>query len=154
MPSSINTIRKDIASTNALRQYRDSIGSTAKCGYAQNWWQILMVALTYAPYPVTTAELREIVADRLGMDLSTVSTGLFIKAARGESPCRLRREYAKSLPLVALMTGLKARKSKVVGLKGKTPYAFHFKDNAKARKTLLNHFPSLDVLFALCDSKL
>lgn len=153
MPTNINTLRQDIAAINSLRDYRDKIGSGAKCGYAHSWWQILMVALTYADKPVSVNELAEIVSDRLGMKMGASCSTLFARAAAKEAPCAVRREYTKSLPLFAKITKLQVKTSKSTG-KGRPPLLFSFKDASAARQSLVHHIPSLDVLFALCDTKI
>jgi hypothetical protein len=143
----IRTLKKDIEATNALKAYRKRVGSTQKPRNHYSWWQALFVMLTYGPNTCFGAcfELEE----KTGIKFSLFFANLIRMAADGKSPCPVRREYTKSLPVVAENLGLQYER--VNPGVGRPSFVFSFANRRIARKHLLKLFPHMSGLFGLLD---
>ena len=146
----INSLAEDTQATNAIRQYRRSIGSTQKPRNAYNWWQVSIAILTYCDQndKITINLLEKAASDYLGMKFNFFST-LLIRAAEGEAPSNVRREYAKSLPCLAQLCDLDFNRQKSTG--GRPAFYFWLNRPKTARNHLLTTFPGMLTLFMELD---
>ena len=149
--TTVNSVLDDVQSTNAVRQYRKTIGSTQQTRYPYNWWQATLVLLTYVKPEdgLTTQECEDIIRDDMGMDFNVNATYL-VRATQGYAPGSIRRSYTNTLPALLKDVQLKYELGNGLGC-GPSPYIFYFKNTIAARNILVTQFPHLMPLFVEFD---
>ena len=153
----IQSLQADIDATNALRKYRKSIGSTQQARYPYNWWQIVMVTLTYFPNGASIKTVSNIVESNLSMSFNgKANVTLLADACIGIGPDKVRREYTRNLPEIVKATGLTFRDADLDDVthkgSGQPPkFAFYFKKPMDARAILIAFFPELLPMFVELD---
>ena len=138
---------------NQINEIRAKLNlSSARNAYP--WWTYTLVALTYFPkghYSSMTdldAYLQD--ASIIVRNLGQYST-LLNNSIEGQSPCKIRREYAGKLPKLVGLLKLKSERLTNFYGKGRRPIGFSYNDPVAARQILLESYPDTVHLFAQMD---
>lgn len=143
----------DTALTNRINEIRKDLGLTSVRN-AYPWWTYTLVALTYFP----TGHYSSLVdidaflqdADITVRNLIKHST-LLNNSIEGQSPCKVRREYAGKLPKLVRLLKLKSERLNTFYGRGRKPIGFSYSDPVAAREILLTSYPDTIHLFRQMD---
>lgn len=142
--------------TNMINEI-NRIRAELKLSAARNafpWWTYTLVALTYFPkghYSSMTdidAFLQD--ANIIVRNLGQHST-LLNNSIEGQSPCKIRREYAGKLPKLVRLLKLKSERLTHFYGRGRRPIGFSYTDPVAARQILIESYPDIVHLFAQMD---
>ena len=143
----------DTQLTNEINNLRKGLGLTSVRN-AYPWWTYTLVALTYFP----KGQLQSMIdIDAFLQDakikvrnLRQHST-LLNNSIEGQSPCKIRREYAGKLPKLVRLLKLRSERMKSFYGRGRKPIGFTFNNPDEAREVLLTSYPDTRFLFNQLD---
>jgi hypothetical protein len=142
----IRSLRQDLDLTAALNEYRENNG-LVRARNAYSWWKYAFAALVAGPTTgLSMTEIRHQLHSKLGILINATSSGLLKNAVKGKSPCKVRRQYTKNLPMVTDLMELTISKRATPGKKGRPELVFHLRSRAVARRRLIAEFPELELL--------
>lgn len=143
---SITSLKAEADMLNAVNTFRrDNNLSTARNAYS--WWKYILTAIAFSKDSITISEACDLVESRLNVTINRTVVGQLAKAVKGQSPCKIRREYTRSLPYIAKTAGLKFRKDTVLTNRGRRNFRFYFDNVDQAKKILFATNPETKLLF-------
>lgn len=142
----VNNLKNEADMLDALNKYRrDNNLCTARNAYS--WWKYILTAIAFSKDSITIAEACELVESRLNVTINRTVVSQLVKAVKGQTPCKIRREYTRSLPYLTKTAGLKFEKDTVLTNRGRRSLRFYFENIEHARKVLFATSPETKLLF-------
>lgn len=138
---------------NELSEFRARLGLTSVRN-VYPWWTYTLAALTYFPkgHYSSLIDIDAFLQDaKIKVRNLRQHSTLLNNSIEGQSPCKIRREYAGKLPKLVRLLKLRSERMKSFYGRGRKPIGFTFNNPDEAREVLLTSYPDTRFLFNQLD---